>query len=198
MNANVWNSQVPPDETPAAALQEEFSWLMSLALDGLLDAQEQVQFQASLVRYPLLARQWHSWQRLDQQLTLLPAVEPTLGFVKRFEHRFQQQERRQLVWRNWFVGAFIVLVWGGLLVGGTALGAYVLLYQSDWLGEVVHTLAFTFATVSQWFVTLSAALSSLVATPQAIGFGLGYLVAAGALLAYWVRFLRHSTQLVME
>jgi len=194
MDVTTLNNQPQPNDQPTVAVQEEFGVLMSLALDGLLDDSEQDRFQAHLDQYPSLARQWRSWQLLDRQLTLMPAVEPKLGFLHRFETRLEQQERQRFVWRNLLIATFIILIWGGLFVGTVGLGAYVLLYQSEWLGAFVHTVAFYFDTVTRWFATLRAAFISLIATPQAVGFGLAYLCAAIALLILWVRFLRQSTQ----
>ena len=59
--------QNPP--TPPAAppeVLEEFALLMSLALDGLLDADEQARFAALLDRYPELAEEWDTWRALDR------------------------------------------------------------------------------------------------------------------------------------
>lgn len=188
------SNQPQSNDQPNVDVQEEFGLLMSLALDGLLDDNEQNRFQSHLDQYPSLARQWRSWQMLDRHLTLTPAVEPKMGFLHRFETRLEQQERQRFVWRNLLFATFIILIWGGLFVGTVGLGAYVLLYQSDWLGTFVHTVAFYFDMISRWFATVRDALISLVATPQAIGFGLAYLCASIALLIIWVRFLRQSTQ----
>ena len=179
---------------PTPEVQEEFGLLMSLSLDDLLDEREQQRFQGYVEQYPVLARQWRSWQLLDRQLTLLPAAEPVDGFVERFEVRLAQQDRRRLLGRNLLIAALIVVVWVGMLVGGTALAAYVLLYQGNWLVELVHTLAYYGSAITRWGETFWNAFTSLVATPQAIGFAIGYVAVASALLALWVRFLRQSTR----
>ena len=86
---------------------------MSLSLDELLDDTEQQRFQGYVEQYPVLARQWRSWQLLDRQLTLTPAAEPVSGFVERFELRLVQQDRRRLLGRNLFIAALIILIWAG-------------------------------------------------------------------------------------
>lgn len=187
-------NQPQSEQLPPLEVQEEFSLLMSLSLDALLDGAEEQRFQTYLRQYPVLARQWRDWQRLDRQLTLTPAAEPVAGFVQRFEGRLAQQERRHLVWRNLLIATLIILVWGGMLIGGTALAAYVLLYQGGWLVELVHTVAYYGAALTKWVEATWDAFTSLIETPQAIGFAVGYVVVAGALLAVWVRFLRQTTR----
>ena len=186
--------QPASEQLPPLEVQEEFSLLMSLSLDALLDGAEEQRFQTYLVQYPVLARQWRDWQLLDRQFALTPAAEPQSGFVERFEVRLAQQERRRLLWRNLLIGAFIILVWGGMLVGGTALAAYVLLYQGGWLVDLIHTVAYYGAALSQWLNATWTSLMALLETPQAIGFGVCYVLIAGGLLAVWVRFLRQSTR----
>ena len=184
----------PQSDLPTPEVQEEFGLLISLSLDDLSDDTEQQRIQGYVEQYPVLARQWRSWQLLDRQLTLTPSAEPLTGFVERFELRLVQQDRRRLLGRNLLIAALIIVVWGGMLVGGTALVAYVLLYQGNWLVELVHTLAYYGAAATRWVETFWHAFTSLVATPQAIGFAICYVMVAGALLALWVRFLRQTTR----
>ena len=44
--------------TPPPHVQEEFSLLMSMALDELLDSSEHAEFDSYLATYPTLAREW--------------------------------------------------------------------------------------------------------------------------------------------
>lgn len=194
MDVNYVINQPEPEETVTPEVQEEFSLLMSLSLDNLLDEIEQQQFQLYLDRYPVCARQWHSWQALDRHLGLAPAIEPTAGFVQRFETRLAQQDNRSLLGRNLWIALFIVVVWIGMLVGGATLFTYVLLYQGSWLAGLVHNLAYYGAAISQWFELTWQAVMAWAVTPQAIAFAFVYLVMAAGLLAFWIRFLRNSTQ----
>ncbi len=194
MDVNYGLNPPEPEDVLTSAGHEEFSGLMSLSLDDLLDEEGQQQFQVYLERYPVLARQWRSWQLLDRHLALAPAVEPPTGFVQRFEHRLDQQARRTLWGRNLWIASLIIVVWGGMLIGGASLCAYVLLYQGNWLAGLVHHVAYYGAAVSQWLELTWNTLNAWVATPQAIAFGLVYMMTAGALLTFWVRFLRHTTQ----
>ncbi len=194
MDVNYVINQPEPEDRLTPEGQEEFSLLMSLSLDNLLDEAEQQQFQAYLDRYPMFTRQWHSWQVLDRHLVLAPSIEPAAGFVQRFETHLAQQGRRSLLGRNLWIALFIVVVWVGMLVGGATLFTYVLLYQGSWLAGLVHNLAYYGAAVTQWFELTWQTVAAWAATPQAIAFAFVYLVMAGGLLAFWIRFLRNSTQ----
>jgi len=194
MDVNYVINQPEPEDGLTSEAYEEFSLLMSLSLDDLLDETEQQQFQSYLERYPICARQWQSWQILDRHLVLTPSVDPAAGFVDRFEMRLAQQGSRSLLGRNLWIALFIVVVWVGMLVGGATLLTYVLLYQGSWLAGLVHNLAYYGAAVTQWFELTWHAVAAWVATPQAIAFAFVYLVMACGLLAFWIRFLRNSTQ----
>jgi hypothetical protein len=194
MDVNYLINQPEPEGVLTPEGQEQFTLLMSLSLDDLLDDAGQQHFQHYLERYPTLARQWRSWQTLDRHLTLAPSVEPSGGFVQRFEERLAQQGRRSLLGRNLWIAIFIILVWGGMLAGGVTLFAYVLLYQGSWLVGLVHNLAYYGAVVTQWLTTAWNTMEAWVVTPQAIAFALVYIVMSGALLVLWIRFLRHTTQ----
>ncbi|MCB0137819.1 MAG: hypothetical protein KDD75_22130, partial [Caldilineaceae bacterium] len=50
---------------PDAATLAEFDWLMSLALDELLDDEDRARFDVLLAEYPSLADEWAAWQFID-------------------------------------------------------------------------------------------------------------------------------------
>jgi hypothetical protein len=194
MDVNYVINQPEPEDALTPGGQEEFSLLMSLSLDNLLDEAEQQQFQSYLDHYPTFARQWQSWQVLDRHFVLTPSVEPAAGFVQRFETRLEQQTSRSLLGRNLWIALFIIVVWIGMLVGGATLFTYVLLYQGSWLAGLVHNLAYYGAAFSQWFELTWQTVTTWAATPQAIAFAFVYMLMAGGLLAFWIRFLRNTTQ----
>jgi anti-sigma factor RsiW len=89
----IMHDQQSGDAPPA--ILEEFYWMMSLALDGLLDDADRTQFEAHQAQYPDLAALWTEWQNLHVRLDELPHAEPASGFVARFEVRLAQQEALQ-------------------------------------------------------------------------------------------------------
>lgn len=181
-------------EQPDAG-REEFYWMMSLALDGLLDEAEQTQFEERMAQDPALAALWNKWQGLDHTLNLMPHAEPAPGFVSRFEDRLAQQEARQQQRVLAFSLAAVVLV-ALLAVGGLVGGiAYLTSTQGPWLGEQIHNLVLLSATAGAWLNALLDTMGALSATPQAQGLGLMYVVVAMIMIYGWVQLLRRSARL---
>ena len=179
---------VPP------AVEEEFSLLMSMALDGLMDEEDAARFEQIQLSYPALAQEWEAWQMLDSQLREMPPVMLPPSFMASFDLRLAQQERRRRLWWGMGFGAMAVVLVASLLVGAAALGAFVMLRQPDWLTQVVHGAAFGYATVAQWFATVESAASVLVRSDQMRMLSVLYALTALAMLGGWVHFLRRTTR----
>ena len=174
-------------------VQDEFDVLMSLALDGLLDPDEEVRFESHLNSYPTLAQTWRQWQIVDSQFAGAPSVATPLGFLQRFDARLMQQERRKHLWWGVAFGSFALLLTGAILLSVAALGVFVALNRADWLTQLVHTMAYAYVAVNSWMATLMAALEAVAASQQARTFGVTYALAALALVSWWIGFLRRTT-----
>lgn len=172
----------------------DFTLLMSLALDGLLDEEQSKQFEADLALYPALAEEWQLWQELDADLMNTPAVEPPPDFMEKFEVRLDRHQRRRSLWFGVTIGLLIVLMWSSVVVGGVAVGAYILDNQGVWLGQLVHNVAYLFSVFSMWAGTLADTTATVLNMPQAWGVMLGYLALLTVILTFWTRFLRRTTQ----
>lgn len=183
-----------PPGMPPAEVEEEFMMLMSMALDGLLDADEQARLDEVTARYPALAAEWQAWQMLDAQMTAVPHIAPPVDFMATFETRLAQQQRRRHLWWGVGFGALVALLAAGMLLGVAAFGAFVLVSQPGWLSELVHGAALGSAVVAQWLRVLQNTLISVAASEQARTFGLIYIVTAVAMLAGWVLLLRRTTR----
>ncbi|MEZ4706598.1 MAG: hypothetical protein R3A44_05295 [Caldilineaceae bacterium] len=178
------NSQEPLD----------FALVMSLALDGLLDAEEERQFHADLARYPLLAEQWQLWQEMDARILAEPAMAPPADFLEKVSARLAKEQRRRQLWFGMLVGWLSVCLWTIVAVGLLAGGAFVLANQGPWLAEQVRNIAHLLNTWRAWHETLAGTASSMASMPQTWLVALGYLTLTAAILAYWTQFLRRSTQ----
>ena len=174
-------------------MQEEFTLFMSLSLDGLLGEADEQRFQDYLAAYTAFARQWQSWQRLDQQLSAAPHAEPTQGFAQRFTARLDRRTQRQRRWRTTLYSVGGIVLWVGLLAGSLAMGAYVLNLQASAMGNTVHYIAWLANFVTRWWATLEHVFYVSLAAPQARYVGLGYVMAAAVMLTAWMQFLRHTT-----
>lgn len=183
----------PPTPQPTLEMQEEFTLLMSLQLDGLLDSNEQQQFDSYLEHYPFFARQWQEWQRLHQRMIATPHVEPPPDFVERVGLCLLQGERRRRLWQGILFGGLVVLLWGGLAATLVGLGAFLLFSSGSRLSDLIYLLAYLSSTVGHWFTMLWDSLGAIVASPQAVVMLLLYITVATVLLSLWVRFLRRTT-----
>ena len=186
-----WNEQ---NDQPPTQIYDEFSMLMSLALDDLLDEEEQHLFDGYLAAYPSLANEWFEWQALDAQLVATPSVAPPPDFLINFENRLAQRQRRRHIWVGIGFGAVAMTLWIAAALAATSLGAFILLGQPSWLTQLIHNLAYVYASVNNGMATLSATAGAVAGTTEARTFGLIYIVVSMALVVGWIFFLRHSTR----
>lgn len=185
---------IPPSAPPSTAMAE-FDWLMSLALDDLLDAEDQARFDTLLADYPQLGETWNAWQGLDRRLDAAPHVMPVSGFVVRFEARLAAEELREQQ-RMWALMAGAVLL--ALAVGALAtigIGNYVLTSHGAWLGSQLHNLTVAAATLSQWTQSLQSAAEALVNTPQARALGFVYAGLACLMALAGIQLMRRTAHL---
>lgn len=180
---------------PDAATLAEFDWLMSLALDELLDDEDRARFEVLLAEYPSLADEWAAWQFIDGELEMTPAVAPSSGFVGRFEmhlvHYEQERQRRVII-----LTTALAVVAGAIVFAGTAgMGAFVFLTQGQWIGEQMRALTLAYTSMNLWLDSVVATAAAMASTPQAQAVGFGYAVAIIAMLAGWIYLLRRSARL---
>lgn len=184
------NPPRPPAAPPEA--MEEFALLMSLALDDLLDADEQQRFDALLSRYPELAEEWEDWRAIDVQLASLPHACPAPGFAGRFEARLAAEESYQQRWVLGLSLAATLVTMTVVMVSLISTGASAFLAQSVWIGEQVHNLAYALALVDRWLNTLVTTALVMLGTPQARMAGMAYTVVMMAMIFVWVQLVRRS------
>lgn len=176
--------------------EEEFFLLMSLALDGLLDAAEEATFDRYLMSDPALAAEWQAWQGMHRQMVAAPHAIPTANFVDRFEVNLAQQERRQLLWQGMWIALITLVLWIGAAAGILSVGTYLFVNQSALLADWLQQVIYFWAALASWIDSLGTALNAFAGTPQAAGLGIGYLLLTVGLLTSWFSYLRRSTQLI--
>ena len=177
------------------AIVEEFYWMMSLALDGLLDDADRGQFDGHLAQYPDLAALWAEWQNMHVRLDKLPHAEPAPGFVERFELRLAQQEALQQ--RRVLTLSLVVAVLAacGAIAATVGTGAYILAAHGSWLGDQLHNLVYASVALDAWADAVVDSLVALASTPQAQALGMMYVVVAIIMIFGWVQLLRRSAQM---
>jgi anti-sigma factor RsiW len=183
-----------PGDAPPAVVEECY-WMMSLALDGLLDAPDRARFEEHLAAYPSVAALWREWQQVHSHLDALPHAEPAPGFVVRFEQRLAAQEAaQQQQVLTWSIVAAVVVALGALFaMVGT--GVYIMSAHGAWLGAQLHNLVYTSVAVDTWFDALADSFFALASTPQAQALGMMYVIVAIIMIFGWVQLLRRSARL---
>lgn len=193
MNDKFWNDAMN-DELNLDS-EGEVLMLMSMALDGLLNQEEEARFQWLLASDPQAAATWEDWQRIETRFTHVVHAEPPANFVAQFEERLALQESSQVWWSNFIMVAASLVILCGTLAGVAALGVNAYQNQAQLGSGLIHTLTGFFATGQQWLSALRIALSTS-ATPQTLALAVGYVCAGAAAMLWWIHFLRTSTQVV--
>jgi anti-sigma factor RsiW len=174
---------------------ERGAWLMSLALDDMLEPSEAELFDTLLAEDPELGEEWALWQAVDAKLLKAPRLVPSTGFVAEFERRQAQRERQRRLWFGLIVGVMAATLWVGLLAGLAGAGAYVMFRQADTLVALVHGVAYWYSALQSQLDIIVSAASALLGTTQVRGALLVYVAVAALTLACWVRFLRRSVEM---
>lgn len=195
MKEQIWMEQPTPADKLNAEAQEEFTLLMSLRLDELLDAEEEQRFQGYLSQHAQCAQQWRRWQQLHLRFAQAPHMEPPLNFASQVATRLEQQERQRQLWWGAAVGALFMVLWLGMLLGTLAFGLILVMNQPVWMSDLIHNLAYLGATTQQALALWWNSFNTFLSTPQAQGMGIAYLALAIALLMLWVRVLRRTTRI---
>jgi uncharacterized membrane protein SirB2 len=189
----IMQDQQMGDAPPAVV--EEFYWMMSLALDGLLDEGDRVPFEAHQVQYSDLAALWVEWQGMHSRLDELPHAEPAPGFVERFELRLAQHEALQQKRVLTFSLVAAVLVAFGAIAAMVGTGAYILAAHGSWLGEQLHNVVYASVALDAWVDAVVDSLVALASTPQAQALGMMYVIVAIIMIFGWVQLLRRSARM---
>jgi predicted anti-sigma-YlaC factor YlaD len=95
---------------------ERISELMSLALDGLLDASAEREMQQHLATCPTCRAEWQAMQQISDLFQQSPPVGPPLGFAIRVDRRLAEKEKKR---RQKTFGGLAVLTGSLSLVGAT-------------------------------------------------------------------------------
>lgn len=191
------NRQDEHAHVPLAAADdahEEAFALMSMALDGLLDAQETERLEALMKEDTGLRATWQQWQKLENLLTTAVRAEPEPGFVARFEERLSVREARERQRRRTLFGAAALAGW--LLTGAALvfLGWILVSNQSQWMNGFVRELVYYPSAAMIWVRALRSSWSATVGEPQSLTMAICYMMGAAVMLSTWLWFLRRTTR----
>jgi len=114
---------------------QAMSELMSLAIDGLLEAGDQHQLQHHLASCATCRSEWKAMQQASALFEQSPVVGPPLGFAIRVERRLEEKAKKR---RQAFGG--VALLTSSLSLAGMTIAAVVVLVLGlvawHWLGSL--------------------------------------------------------------
>ena len=186
------------NQTPAFTGEEhdEAVLFMSLALDGLVSAEEEADLRSHVAQCASCAATWSAMQGIHERFVVAPVAVPVAGFVARFELRRLQQVRRRRLWMGSLVAILSLTLWAGILGGGLMLGSYLLNNPTGTLPQTVYDLTYYWAGLSAGLQGLWRGIVVAMTTSNLPLYLLGYSLLTVAALTAWTSFLRRSLRLV--
>lgn len=183
-----------PSSPIKAADHSDYLMLISLDLDGMLDAEDKGQLDRHLELCSQCRVQWLLWQVIDQKLRAEPVPEPAPGFSQMVVERIGRQERLRNIQIGLLLTVLTVLVWSLGLVGvGVMAGA--LVYAN--LGRVAATgqfLSEVWAVAGVVGLSLWEVIIEATTTTTTLGIASAYLVIAVVALAMWCIVIQRTTK----
>lgn len=181
----------PPPQQPE---HESYQLLMSLSLDGLLDAEEDQTLARHLQSCPSCEAVWQRWQRVDVAFQQPPPVMAPDGFGARMAERIAHAEKQRALQIGVLMAGASMLMWAvGLICVGLMTGW--LLYNQ--IGLMAEALQWT---TQSWILITSLAASTwqvllgLGSNPSAVGGAVAYAGLFTAILYGWSKVLQRSIQ----
>ena len=171
----------------------EYLMLISLGLDGMLDADEKRRLDVHLERCSSCRAQRMLWQAIDSRLQDAPAPVPSPGFSHSVAQRLARQERRRNLQIGVILTVFTLLVWSLGLTGVCVLTGAVVYTNMDRFAETGLFLSEALAVAGVVGQSLWDVIVELTATPAALGVASAYMVVAVAALAVWCVVIQRTT-----
>lgn len=120
-------------ELTGCIYNEQMSEFMSLALDGLLPADDLQRLHDHLATCPLCQAEWQAMQQVSALFEQAPLVGPPLGFALRVDRRLEEKVRKQ---RRTF--GSVAMLTGSLSLATVTVAAVVIIALGvlawSWLG----------------------------------------------------------------
>jgi len=150
--------------TNPPTMHHDYSELMSLALDGMLNDGEQQRLDQHMAACPGCQATWSSWQRISHVLTAEPFAGPPQGFALRFDNVLQrQEERHERVLAGWVLAGGTLVVLSLIMLGTALTTALWMALTPNVRGELVDTLGFAGQFAALVFQNLAAVRDGVAA-----------------------------------
>lgn len=177
-----------------ADAHEEGFMLMSLALDGLLNEEEEARLFSLIADDEALDTSWKQLQKVDALLTQTPRAIPAADFTARFDSRLDKKMGRARVRKRIALAMLAIIGWLSVVTVVAAAGWYLWANQTQWMSDFVRELVYYPSAVSIWTRAVQSTLSATLSEPQSIAFVFSYAAAGALLLTGWMWFLKRTTR----
>lgn len=177
-----------------AADHSEYLMLISLALDGMLDSDEEKRLDGHLEQCSECRGQWLLWQTIDDSLRAAPVPAPAPGFSRSVVQQLARQERLRNLRVGVMLTVFTLLVWSLGLVGVCVMAGGIVYTNLERLEETGLFLSEAWAVAGVVGQSLWDVIVELTATSTALGVASTYLVLVVAALAVWCIIIQRTTQ----
>ncbi len=167
---------------------------MSLALDDLLDGDEERDLHAHLAVCEPCNQQWQIWTQINQQFQMPPILLPPVNLAAQVDARISAAEKRREFRIGVLLAALTLFLWTVGFAGVGLVIGFLVFNQIGSITEIFHSIAYLWTTVLVISGSIGRALVGLSENPSALGVVLGYIALAGVSLAGWTRFLRRTTR----
>ncbi len=191
MAAEKFQIHRPPDP---AAVHGEYLMLVSLELDGMLDAGEQRRLDSHLERCSACRAQLQLWQLLDQKLRAEPVPQPAPDFSQRVVERLARQERLRNIQIGILLTVLTVFAWALALVGAGVLATALVYTNLGSFAAAGSFLAEAWAVSGVVCHSLWDVATEMTAAPTALGVASVYLIITTVVLGVWCLVIQRSAQ----
>ncbi len=191
MAAEKFQIHTPPGPT---VVHGEYLMLVSLALDGMIEAGEQRRLDSHLQHCSECRVQWELWQLLDRKLHAEPVPQPAPEFSQRVVGELIRQERRRNMQIGIFLTVLTILAWALALVGAGVLAAALVYTNLGSFEAAGRFLAEAWAVSGVVSHSLWGVATELTAAPTALGVASVYLVITTVVLGAWCLIIQRSAQ----
>lgn len=180
------------DDVATTYGDDDIFMLMSMALDGMLDDDENARLKERIAADAAVADCWQQWCKVDVAFHEAPRQLPERGFTNRFEAKLALQQTRALKRQKIAMGAVAAVVWLVVLVIAGAALWFIAANQGQVMGSFARESAYYGRAVSVGVGALRSTVGATFSDPQSLAIFGGYALATGLLLYLWVRVLRRT------
>ena len=191
MAAEKFQTHTPPGPT---VVHGEYLMLVSLALDGMIEAGEQRRLDSHLQHCSECRVQWELWQLLDRKLHAEPVPRPAPEFSQRVVGELIRLERRRNMQIGIFLTVLTILAWALAIVGAGVLAAALVYTNLGSFAAAGRFLAEAWAVSGVVSRSLWDVATELTAAPTALGVATVYLIISTVALGAWCLIIQRSAQ----